>query len=122
MHKKRAEHKKEKKEKANPLTKLFLRQAFKSLFGAGVAGTVQNIKDTVDTTLHSVEEKVRATTTIVIKTSIIFLLIFIGTLFFLVGIAQYLSTTIPALRGGLGYALVGVLLLLFGLVSNALSR
>ena len=81
------------------------------LAGEGIKG----LKSTVDKTIKTVEEKIERATIKVIKTSILFLMMIIGVIFALVGLAQYLNNTVSGLANGLGTILIGAILIVLAL-------
>ena len=89
----------------------FLKDIGKFLLGEGIT----SLKKTVDKTIHDIEERVEKATIKVIKTSILFLMMTVGMLFILVGLAKYLNETVPGLAHGLGTILIGVILIVLAL-------
>ncbi len=89
----------------------FFKEIGKFLLGEGIS----TLKKTVDKTIHDIEVKVERTTIKVIKTSILFLMMIVGVIFILVGLAKYLNEIVPGLAHGLGTILIGVILILLAL-------
>lgn len=88
---------------------------FKDIGGFLLGEGVKNLKKTVDSTIKNVEERIERATIKVIKTLVLFLMMFIGVIFALVGLAQYLNNTVPGLANGLGTILIGAILILLAL-------
>jgi len=89
----------------------FLKDIGKFLLGEGIT----SLKKTVDKTIHDIEERVEKATIKVIKTSVLFLMMTVGVLFLLIGLAKYLNETIPGLAHGLGTILIGGVLIVLAL-------
>lgn len=89
----------------------FFKDLGKFLVGEGLG----SLKKTVDKTVKDIEVKVERATIKVIKTSVLFLMMAVGALFILIGLAKYLNETVPAFDHGLGTILVGAILIVLGL-------
>ena len=89
----------------------FLNEIGKFLLGDGI----NKLKDKVDKTIKDVEQRVERATIRVVKTLTLFVMMLIGALFILIGLAQYLNETVPGLRHGLGTVLIGAVLLVLAL-------
>jgi len=89
----------------------FFKDIGKFLLGEGIS----KLQEKVDETVKKVEQKIEIITKKVIKTSILFIMIFVGAIFMLVGLAQYLNATVPGLAYGLGTILVGAILIVLAL-------
>jgi protein-S-isoprenylcysteine O-methyltransferase Ste14 len=89
----------------------FLNDIGKFILGEGVS----KLKAKVDETIKNVEVRIERATVKVIKTSILFLMMLVGIIFLLVGLAQYLNATVPHLAHGLGTVLVGAILIVLAL-------
>lgn len=89
----------------------FFKEAGKFLMGEGMS----RLKDKVDKTVKDLEQKIEIITRKVIKTSILFLMMFIGAMFVLIGFAKYLNEAVPGLAHGLGTILIGAVLIVLAL-------
>jgi cell division protein ZapA (FtsZ GTPase activity inhibitor) len=89
----------------------FLKEIGNFLLGEGI----NKLKEKVDKTIKDVEQRIERATIKVIKTLTLFVMMLIGALFVLVGLAQYLNETVPGLRHGLGTVLIGAVLILLAL-------
>jgi hypothetical protein len=89
----------------------FFKEAGNFLLGEGMS----RLKDKVDKTIKDLEQKIEIITKKVIKTSILFLMMFIGAMFILIGFAKYLNETVPSLGHGLGTIIVGAVLIALAL-------
>ncbi|HJX06313.1 MAG TPA: hypothetical protein VJ461_06400 [Candidatus Nanoarchaeia archaeon] len=89
----------------------FLNEIGKFLLGDGI----NKLKDKVDKTIKDVEQRVERATIKVVKTLTLFVMMLIGALFVLIGLAQYLNETVPGLKNGLGTVLIGAVLLVLAL-------
>ena len=89
----------------------FFKEAGNFLLGEGIS----KLKDKVDKTIKDLEQKIEIITKKVIKTSILFLMMFIGGMFILIGLAKYLNETVSGLGHGLGTILVGAVLIVLAL-------
>ncbi len=76
---------------------------------------VSTIKKKVDKTIKNVEERIEVATKKVIKAMALSLMLFLGIIFALVGLAQYLNNTVSGLRDGLGTILIGAVLIVLAL-------
>ncbi len=100
------------------LFKDILKEIFSSKLKDKISGLKNDVKDTVD----YVEERAKIMAENFVKNTVIFVFIFTGAIFILVGLGKYLSKTVPVLRYGLGFVVVGVLLLILGLFSKWFSN
>ena len=89
----------------------FFKEIGKFLLGEGIT----SLKKTVDKTIKDVEERIEKATIKVIKTSILFLMMIVGVIFILVGLANYLNENVRALNDGLGTVLIGAILIVLAL-------
>jgi Na+/H+-dicarboxylate symporter len=89
----------------------FWNEIGKFLLGEGMS----KLKEKVDKTIKDVEQRIERVTIKVIKTSILFLMIAIGVLFVLVGLAKFLNETVPGLAHGVGTMLIGAVLIVLAL-------
>src|SRR4030043_301003 len=90
-------------------------QLLKETGKVSIGGGINKLKDKVDKTIKDVEQRVERATIKVIKTLTLFVMMLIGALFILIGLAQYLNETVPGLRHGLGTVLIGAVLLVLAL-------
>ena len=95
----------------------FFKDRGKFLVGEGLS----NLKKTVDKTVKDIEVKVERATIKVIKTSILFLMMAVGALFILVGLATYLNETVRAMDHGLGTIIVGAVLIVLALFARIMK-
>ncbi|MBW2990389.1 hypothetical protein KY348_01650 [Candidatus Woesearchaeota archaeon] len=89
----------------------FFKEIGNFLLGEGLS----TFKKTVDKTIKDIEVKVERATIKVIKTATLFLMIFLGVIFILVGLATYLNENVRALNDGLGTILIGAVLIVLAL-------
>lgn len=78
-------------------------------FGESV---VDGLKEQVDDAVDHAKERAEALLERVIKRLISFFLVLTGLVFGLVGLGMFLSRRVPALGDGIGYILVGLVLVL----------
>src|SRR4030042_3845766 len=83
----------------------------KFLLGEGMT----KLKEKVDRTMQDLEKRIERATIKVIKTSVLFLMMIVGMLFILIGLAKYLNETVPGLAHGLGTILIGAVLIVLAL-------
>ena len=88
---------------------------FKDIIGFLVGEGLSTLKKTVDKTIKDLEERIERATIKVIKTLTLFLMMAIGFLFVLVGLAKYLNETVPGLAHGIGTMVVGGVLIVLAL-------
>ncbi len=77
------------------------------------ASILEEAEKTMDKTIDNMEKKIEVVTVKAIKASAVFLLIFVGLIFGLVGLSNYL-TEAWQLKDGMGQIIVGAVLLLLG--------
>lgn len=99
-----------------------LKEIFVSAFGKGVKGTIDGLKSSVNDTMEEIEHRVQRITNNAVKSMILFFIFFLGSLFVLIGLGIFLTTTYPVLDAGRGYILLGGIILVLGLVSKALQK
>lgn len=95
----------------------FFKDIGKFLLGEGMA----KLTEKVDKTIKDIEKKIEIVTIKVIKTSILFLMIIVGALFMLIGLAKYLNETVPGLNHGLGTVIVGAVLVALAFFVRAMK-
>lgn len=100
----------------------FFSEAVEFLASSGLRSALKAVSATVDDTLSNAQRQLREATQFVIKSSIIYILVLIGALFALVGLGIFISERVRGLSDGLGFVVVGGLLIILGMVSKALSR
>ncbi|MFC1648512.1 hypothetical protein ACFL1B_03555 [Nanoarchaeota archaeon] len=88
------------------------------LFGVEAKGMIREVGKTVDRTLENAEKKIERLTHNALKASMMFVLIFLGLIFALIGLAQFI-TAHYTFKPGIGYILVGVVLILLGWFAKA---
>ncbi|MBN1645883.1 hypothetical protein JW868_02470 [Candidatus Woesearchaeota archaeon] len=84
-------------------------------------GGVDSIKKKVDTTVEQTKKKVELIVTNALKISAVFVIVVVGFIFALVGVSKYLSETVNALNHGLGFLVVGAVLIILALIVKGLS-
>jgi len=94
---------------------------FKDLGNFLLGEGLSSLKKTVDKTIKDVEHRIERATIKVIKTSILFLMMIIGIIFILVGLAKYINETVPGLAHGLGTILIGAILIVLALFVRAMK-
>lgn len=102
--------------------KSFLKDIGKGLIEGTVKDTMDDVKTTVKDTMDDVEERTKRIVKNVVKSSIVILIMLIGTIFTLSGLGKFLSETVKQLNHGLGFVFIGVILLLFGIVAKVLQK
>ncbi|MFH1506504.1 MAG: hypothetical protein ABIE94_05980 [archaeon] len=85
-------------------------------------GIMATLKSKVDEFLEDLKERVKESVERMVKSIIIGILVFIGFIFALVGFARYLTETFPGLDHGLGYVVVGLILIFIGIIAKVFSR
>jgi len=86
---------------------------------SGIVGEgISIVKETVDDTLGSIVQKVEIAVKHTIKKLMVFIISFLAFIFILVGLGKYLSETIDKLNHGLGYILVGAILLFIAIIGR----
>lgn len=99
---------------------------FKSLLKllGGVAGEalIDDVKDKVSETVEDVKHKIEEAVEKAIKKVILVFLVFTGLVFGLVGVGIYLSQTTNAFAHGLGFVLIGAVLLLLALFASYMRK
>ena len=99
---------------------------FKSLLKTltGIVGEsiIDDVKDKVDETLEDAKLKVGEIVELVIKKLVLVFLVFVGLIFGLVGISKYLSEATIAFSNGLGFVLVGAVLLLLAVFAGYMRK
>jgi hypothetical protein len=99
-----------------------LKKIFRGFLKTFLGGVFDDIKKEVDKTLEITEKRVEHITERVIKRTITFFIIITGLIFGLIGLSKYLTETVPSLKNGFGYIIVGIALLLLGWFANYLSK
>jgi len=84
-------------------------------------GFLSGIKERFEEVIKDTKEQIREAVERAVKKTIMAMLMLIGVLFALVGIAKYLSETVPSLSNGLGFVVVGLILLFLGIMVRVLS-
>lgn len=79
---------------------------------------VDGLKAKVEETIEEMEERIERATIKALKASLLFVIMFVGVIFLLVGLAQHLNATVPNLANGLGTVLVGALLVFMALFAR----
>jgi len=79
---------------------------------------VDGLKAKVTETIGEMEQRIERATVKALKASLLFLMMFVGVIFLLVGLAQHLNATVPNLANGLGTVLIGALLVLLALFAR----
>lgn len=95
-------------------------------FLKGIAGffgeaIVEDVKDQVDDALDHAKERIEVMTERLIRKIISLFLVLIGLIFGLVGISKFLSAKVPAFADGVGYVLVGLVLVLLAWFARYMS-
>ncbi len=91
---------------------------FSKLFGFVAEEAVDVIKGKVEETLIDIETKVERATKKAIKVLVLYVMVFLGAIFMLVGLAKYLNETVPSLAHALGFVLVGACLVVLALFAS----
>lgn len=99
----------------------FLKGIMGFLAGEKLYHAVDGIKAKVNETIAEMEKRVERATVKVIKASILFLMMFVGALFLLIGLSQYLNETVPSLAHGLGTVIVGAVLIVLALFARMMK-
>lgn len=88
------------------------------LLGEGI----DNLKGNVDAKLEEIKVRVEIAVKHATKMLTVVILILIGAVFVLTGVAKYLSETVSGLDNGMGYVLVGVCVLFIGIIGRMFSN
>ena len=96
------------------------KSVWKSILGS-LIGEGRGIVKEVTRTIRDTEKKIEMATAKAIKAASVFLLMFIGLIFALVGVSQWLAVKY-SLQAGMGYVIVGVLLFLLGWFGKAVRN
>ena len=90
--------------------------------GKGFADDILgNVKESIEDTLEETQVKVEEITKHVIKSLSLLLIFFIGLIFLFVGISQTLEDKVSSLTPGLGFVLVGGILIVITIIVKALK-
>ncbi|MAE13646.1 hypothetical protein CMO92_03700 [Candidatus Woesearchaeota archaeon] len=98
----------------------FFKDVSKVFLGDSMKSVLAGVKEKVEETIEETQKKIEIVTARVIKTLVVFLICALGFIFALVGLATYLTETVPRFDHGLGYLVVGGVLVLLGLVVKVL--
>lgn len=93
-----------------------------SILGEGVRAVADEIQEKVQQTMDDLHRRIEHTVHHTLKILTLYVIIFIGFIFVLVGFARYLTEIIPALDHGLGFIIVGMVLVLMGLFASWTSK
>jgi len=93
-----------------------------NLLGDGLRSVAEEIKQKVHETIMMAQQRMEEALKKALKMLTLYIIIFIGFIFVLVGFGKYLSETVPALDHGLGYILVGIVLVIMGLFASWTSK
>jgi len=85
-------------------------------------GLFSDLKSKFEGMLEDFQERIRKAIERAIKRAIIFLLIIIGFIFALVGFARYLTETVPSLDHGMGFVVVGLVLIFLAIIARVFSN
>jgi hypothetical protein len=80
-----------------------------------------NVKDKISETIEDTQEKVEQVTKHVIKSLTLLLIFFLGLIFLLVGVSQSLEDKVASLTPGLGFVVVGGVLVILTIIVKALK-
>ncbi len=97
-----------------------------SLIGGVVSGIIKNkisdkvedLKENIDKIIEETEVKIMVFTEELIKKITNVFLILLGVIFGLVGIAKYLSSNFSIFQNGIGYLVVGVVIIIIAWLGN----
>ena len=100
--------------------KKFFKETAGFFMGDSVQSVLSGVKEKVEETIEETQKRIEIITAKVIKALIVFIICAVGVIFALVGFSTYLTETYPAFNHGLGFLVVGGVLILLGLVVKAL--
>ena len=94
----------------------FLKGIFSTVAEVGTNAIIGNLRAAATETMEEAQRRVQEATVKALKAATIFIIMIFGLILVIVGIGNYLSNTVPALANGLGYVLVGGVLMGLGLL------
>ncbi|MGE0792861.1 MAG: hypothetical protein AB7V77_01620 [Candidatus Woesearchaeota archaeon] len=83
---------------------------------------IDEVKETVKHTMEDVEVRTKRIVHNVIKAIIILVMVLIGSIFALVGLGKYLSETVNSLNHGVGFIVVGAVIILFAIFAKLMQK
>ena len=95
---------------------------FKSVAGIFGESIMDDIQEKVDTTLDNAKLKIEIIVEQVLKKLSLFIIVMIGVIFGLTGLAKYLTAKVPSFANGIGYVIVGLFLLLLARFVSYMSK
>lgn len=93
-----------------------------AILGEGVKAVAEELHQKVHQTIVETQQRVEHTIHHTLKVLTLYLIIFIGFVFALVGFAVYLNETVPAFENGMGYVVIGMGLIVMGIFANWTSK
>lgn len=83
---------------------------------------IDDFKVKVDKTMDDVKVSVEQIVEMVIRKTIAFFLLLIGLIFGLVGLSRFLTQRVPAFSDGIGYVVVGLVLILLAWFASYMNK
>ena len=100
----------------------FWEQVMNIIVGTSKKGLLDSVKEKVSETMEEAEERLERAIKKVLSITAVFLIVFIGFIFVLVGLAKFLTESVTSFNFGVGYIIVGagiiILALLFRIGAN----
>ena len=84
-------------------------------------GVLGGMKSKLEDFLEDTREQIRVAVERAVKKAILGLIMMVGVIFALVGLAKYLSETVPSFANGIGYIVLGLALLFIAIIAKVLS-
>lgn len=85
-------------------------------------GIVEEVKHTVRETMDDVEKKATKIVNNTVKSLIVVFIVMLGSIFALVGLSKYLSETVTGLGNGLGFIVVGGVLIILAAFAKLMRK
>jgi hypothetical protein len=99
---------------------------FKSIFSfiAGIGGEtiMTTLQEKVSETMDEAEARIERAVKRILTALTLFIILFTGFIFVLVGLAKYLTESVTSLNFGLGFVLVGACLIILALLIKVIAK
>lgn len=83
---------------------------------------VDNVKESVKETMEDLEKRTQRIVHNVVRSLIVLIMIVIGGIYALTGLATYLTQTVPSMANGVGYITVGAGLIVLAIFAKLMQR
>ena len=94
----------------------FVKGILSGIAEVGTNAIIGNLRPAATETMEEAQRRIQEATVKALKAATIFIIMIFGLILVIVGIGTYLSNTVPALNYGLGYVLIGGVLMGLGLL------